>query len=335
MVTAILDRVGALRTAERRAGGGGDKARAEDDTIRFEKASPQIGKVEGVKWAARGEADGLELRGGQRGGGKRKSEFRHGSGAPARQFQGEGVGGEKDLPGADFLPVDTATEVAADAQAQRVREVQRTNLGVLDDLGAGVFCGAREASEHFARVNCAAGHAADDFQLAGVAPRNRRMLSDRVGTFGRRSRAAKLPDARKCQPRVNAECAESFFVAGEHVAESGKLAGRGFRERHAASAAAGAVTERSGLQHKDGTPGSKPAQPRRSGKSREAAANNGEIHMIRQCAWGGTEINGPGRRTPGMNFAAHGISLMPRELGGWREFPRLHNNTDFRNGHAN
>src|SRR4029077_12163665 len=103
--------------------------------------------------------------------------------------------------------------------------------------------------------------------------------------------------------RVNAENAENFFVAGKHVAEAGERTGRGFRERHAAGAAAGALTKRSRLQHKDGPPRSKPAQPRRSGESREAAANNGEIHMIGKSARGGTEINGPGRRTPGVRFA--------------------------------
>src|SRR5258708_28717801 len=123
--------------------------------------------------------------------------------------------------------------------------------------------------------------------------------------LGRRG-ATKLRDARKLQPRVNAESAENLLVAGEDVGERGKLAGRSFRERHAAGAAAGAVTERSGFEHKDGPPGSKPAQPGRSGKAREAAANNGEIHVIGKSARGGTEINGPGRCAPGMSFATHG-----------------------------
>src|SRR5882757_2570775 len=152
------------------------------------------------------------------------------------------------------------------------------------------------------------------------------MLSGRAGTFGRRSGAAKLPDARKCQPRVNAERAENFFVASEHVAQSGQWAGRGFCERHAPGAAAGAVTERSRLQHKDGPPGCKPTQPGRSGKAGEATANNGEIYKIRKSTRGGTEINRPRRRAPGMRFAGHGISLMQREHDAWREFPRLHNN---------
>jgi len=277
-------------------------------------------------------------------GGKRKGEFRHGGGAQAGQFEGEGVGSEKDLPGADYSLVHTAAEFAADAQAEGIREVQRANLGVLDDLDAGVFCSARETGEHFARVDSAAGHTADDFQLAGIAPRNRRMFSGRGGAFGRRSGAGKLPGARKRQPRVNAESAENFFVAGEHIAEAGERAGRGFRERHAAGAAAGAVTERSRLQHKGGPLGSKPAQPRRSGKSREAAANNGKIHVIGKGARDGTEINRPGRPAPGVRFAnrdismslaAHGISLMQSECDGWREFPRLHNDADCRNGPAN
>src|SRR5882672_2173628 len=143
-----------------------------------------------------------------------------------------------------------------------------------------------------------------------------------------RSGAANLPNARKRQARFNAESAENFLVAGEHVAESGELAGRGFRERHAAGAAAGAVTERGRLQHQDGPPGSQPAQPGCSGKAAEAAANNGEIHMIGERARGRTEIHGPGRPAPGMSFAAHGISLMRRERGRWREYPRLPEKAD-------
>src|SRR6266481_1723843 len=147
-----------------------------------------------------------------------------------------------------------------------------------------------------------------------------------------RSGAANLPNARKRQARVNAESAENFLVAGEHVAEAGKLAGRGLGKRHAAGAATGAFTERSRLKHKDGPPGSKPAQPGRSQNAQKATANNGEIHMIRQSARGGTEIDGPGRHAPGvsfanrdipMSFAAHSISLMQRDLSGWQEPPRI------------
>jgi len=122
---------------------------------------------------ARGEADGLELRGGQRGGGKRKGEFGLGSGAQRGQSQRGCVGGEKDLLRADYFPLDAAAEAAADAQAQRIGEVQRTKLGVLHDPGARVFRRARQTGKHFARVNRAAGHAADDFQLAGIAPGDR------------------------------------------------------------------------------------------------------------------------------------------------------------------
>ncbi len=122
----------------------------------------------------------------------------------AGQFQGQGVGGEKDLARANFFLVDAAAEFAVDLQAQRTGEVQRAHFGVLDDLGAGVFRGARQPGEHFAGVNRAAGHAADDFQLAGIAPGDGRMLSGRAGTFptgpgqvGRGSGAAQLPDAGK------------------------------------------------------------------------------------------------------------------------------------------
>ena len=170
IVRAVPGRVGGDGSVKRRAVGGGDEAGTEDDAVRIEQASPQIRKVEGVKRAPRGEADGPELRCGQRGSGKRKGEFRLGGGAQARQFQGGGIGGEKDLLGADFFPVDAPAEFAADVQAQRIGEVQGANLGVLNDLGAGVFRSASQTGEHFARVNRAARHEADDFQLAGIAP---------------------------------------------------------------------------------------------------------------------------------------------------------------------
>jgi len=67
----------------RRAYVSGDEPGAEDNAIRFEQASPQIRKVDGVKRAARGEADGFELRGGQRSSGQGKGELRRGSGAQA------------------------------------------------------------------------------------------------------------------------------------------------------------------------------------------------------------------------------------------------------------
>ena len=59
IVRAIFGRVGGNVSVKRRAIGCGDEAGAEDDAIRFEQASPQIGKVEGLKRPARGEADGF------------------------------------------------------------------------------------------------------------------------------------------------------------------------------------------------------------------------------------------------------------------------------------
>jgi len=172
IVRAILDGAGTDGKARRRADVRGNEAGTKDDAIGFEQASPQIGQVDSVERAAGGEADGLELGGGKRGGGQGKGEFRHGSGAQTGQFQGEGVGGEQHLAGANFFLVDATPEFVADAQAERIGEIQRANLGVLGDLSAGFFRGARQAGEDFAGVNRAAGHAADDFQLAEVAPGN-------------------------------------------------------------------------------------------------------------------------------------------------------------------
>src|SRR5713226_2392258 len=135
----VLDGAVAEGKARGRAYVRGDQAGAEDDAVRFEQASPQIRKVYSVKRAARPEADGFDLRRGERGGGESKGEFWRGGSAQAGQFQGQGVGGEKDLIRTDFLLMHAAAKVAADLQAQRMREVQRANLGVLHDLRAGVF----------------------------------------------------------------------------------------------------------------------------------------------------------------------------------------------------
>src|SRR5258708_21912730 len=49
IVRAVFCGLGAEGSAKRRAIGGGNEAGAKDDAIRFEEASPQIGKVERVK----------------------------------------------------------------------------------------------------------------------------------------------------------------------------------------------------------------------------------------------------------------------------------------------
>ena len=51
----------------------------------------------------------------------------------------------------------------AHAKAHRIREVQRTNFGALDDLSAGVLRCARKACDDPAWVHRATGHKADDF----------------------------------------------------------------------------------------------------------------------------------------------------------------------------
>jgi hypothetical protein len=115
---------------------------------------------------------------------------------------------------------------------------------------------------------------------------------------------------------IDTESAENFLVAGENVAESGERASGGFCEREAASAAASAFAERSRLKNKDGPLRSQSAQPGRRGKAREATADNGEIHMVREGPRGGTEIDDPRRRAPGMGFAWHGNSWMQTECEG-------------------
>ena len=134
--------------AEKRAWGGwhGDEASAEDNAIGIEQTAPQIRKVDGVKRAARPEADGFELRGGERRGGQRKSQLRLGNVAQAREFQGEGVRGEEDLIGADFFAADAAARFVADLQAQRIREIDCMNVGVFDNLCASFFGCASQAN---------------------------------------------------------------------------------------------------------------------------------------------------------------------------------------------
>ena len=85
IVHAVFARARTEGKAGRRADVRRDKASAEDDPVRIEQASPQIRKVDGVKRAARPEADGFELRGGKRGGGKREGELRLGSSAQRGQ----------------------------------------------------------------------------------------------------------------------------------------------------------------------------------------------------------------------------------------------------------
>src|SRR6266699_3119009 len=92
IVRRVLDGAISERKARGRPYVSRDKAGAEDDAIRFQQPSPQIRKVDGVKRAARREADGFELGGGKRGGGQSEGELRHGSGAQAGYCQGQGVG---------------------------------------------------------------------------------------------------------------------------------------------------------------------------------------------------------------------------------------------------
>src|SRR6266403_2047111 len=176
----------AERKTKRRAHVSGDQAGAENDAIRFEQASPQIGQIDGVKRAARREPDGFELCSGQRSGGQRKGKFRHSSVAQAGQFQRVGIGGEQDLLRANFLVVEAAAEFVADTQARRIREVQSANFGVLRDLSASVFCRPRQTGDHFARVHRAARNEADDFQLTGIARAERRS-SQTPGSVSRES----------------------------------------------------------------------------------------------------------------------------------------------------
>jgi len=141
-------------------------------------------------------------------------------------------------------------------------------------------------------------------------------------------RSGQSPDARKRQARVNAQGAENFLVASEHVAEARGACRPRFPQAPCRRCGAGAFTKRSRLKHKDGPPGSKPAQPGGSRKARKATANNGEIHMIRQSARAGRKstvqaarprVSFANRDIP-MSFAAHSISLMQRTLAGGKRF---------------
>src|SRR5690349_5812182 len=121
IVHVILDRVLASereargRTCVRR-----HKASAEDDAVRIEQASPQIGKINRIKGATRRKADGPELCRRKRRGGKREGEFWDGNGAQPGQFKGEGVGGEQHFPRTDFPLLNAATKLSLDTQADRI-----------------------------------------------------------------------------------------------------------------------------------------------------------------------------------------------------------------------
>ena len=137
------------------------------------------------------------------------------------------------------------------------------------------------------------------------------MLSDKTGSSarsgGRRNGAGKFPDSRQSQARVNAKGAEDFLVACENITKTGELARGRFRESQAACAATGAFTKRARFENNNGTIGSKLAQPGRSGKTREAATNNRNVHVIRNRARCGMKIDGPWRLAPRMNDASHDL----------------------------
>src|SRR2546429_7534985 len=99
----------------------------------------QVGKVHGIERPAGGQADGLELRPGERRGGNGKSQFRLRRTAQAGKFEREGVHSEKDLRCTDVLLLDTAPTVGANPQARRIGRLDGLELGVLDDVRAGFF----------------------------------------------------------------------------------------------------------------------------------------------------------------------------------------------------
>src|SRR5205807_5672487 len=119
------------------------------------------------------------------------------------------------------------------------------------------------------------------------------------------------------QAAVDAEPAENFLVAREHVAESGKPPARGIRQHEPAGTPTCAFAKRIGLKHQHGFFRRELPQPRRGRKSREAAANHGEIHLVRKALGGGwTKTHRPWRHAPGMRFSRHCFCSMPGKPNG-------------------
>src|SRR2546429_6178340 len=78
----------------------------------------QVGKVHGIERPAGGQADGLELRPGERRGGHGKSQFRLRRTAQAGKFEREGVHSEKDLRCTDVLLLDRSEEHTSELQSR-------------------------------------------------------------------------------------------------------------------------------------------------------------------------------------------------------------------------
>ena len=70
-----------------------------------------------------------------------------------------------------------------------------------------------------------------------------------MGESGQSAFAANFPGAGESEIALDFELRENFLDAGEHVAQTRQIARGGFRQGHAAGAAARAVADAPGFQH--------------------------------------------------------------------------------------
>lgn len=110
--------------------------------------------------------------------------------------------------------------------------------------------------------------------------------------------AADFESSRQRKLAVDVELGENALETFQNVPEAGKIARRGFRERHAASTAAGARTDAIRLEYGDGFFRREVAQPGSRGQARETAAYDREVNRWRNGFATNCEINMPRRSAP-------------------------------------
>src|ERR1700676_146227 len=308
------------------AGGRIDQAGAENRGVIFLQAAPEIREIDGVERFARSEAQRLDLRASKRRGSDSHGQLGMRGGSEIGESQRLGVSREEDAARANnsgngfaaaanaYFEQHAARDLGLCRAPDNVlvalhrREFEREDFGMLDDLRAGGLRGARQASDNLARVDRAARNFFHGAQLAGIAPANRRVAQTRF--------APEFPHAGQGDFSVDLERAQNALVAAEHVAKSGKLAGRGFGQSHAAGAAARAIAQRAALEQENGFRGSEFAQPRRGGEAAETSAHDDEIRVARNGSQRGTELDPPWRSTPfvrAMALVGHRASWMRRD----------------------
>src|SRR5579883_3459407 len=110
--------------------------------------------------------------------------------------------------------------------------------------------------------------------------------------------AAEFINARQLELGVDIQLSQNLRIPGKYIAKAGQIAHRGFRQRHATGVAAGAVAEMAGFEKGYRIFRSEAFEPRGRRKSREAAADYGEIDRPRLRLGLGVKFDCPGTVAP-------------------------------------